>query len=154
MKANINHSIIDTGLVEFELRFDRGTEKVYFNPNDVDFFIRLTDMINGISDIYEEMEGKFEQATENLEKLEIMRELNSRVKDAFDEGFGNKVSDVIFKYISPHGIIKSKKQYYAFYILDYLMPLITEETGTTSRETNEALAKALAKHGKEFTHKI
>ena len=32
--------IIDTGLVEFVLPFDRGEEKIYFNPNDVEFFVR------------------------------------------------------------------------------------------------------------------
>lgn len=150
----VKNNIIDTGLVEFELPFDRGLEKIYFNPNDVEFFIRLTEMINNISSIYEELTEDFEKESNEIEKLKIIRNLNEKVKTAFDVAFGNAVSEVIFKYVSPHGIIKSKKQYYAFYILEYLMPLIEAETGNTSKETVSALEKAMNKHAAGYKHKI
>ena len=146
-------NIIDTGLVEFELPFDRGTEKIYFNPNDVEFFIRITDMINSISGIYDDLADEFEKTEDNLEKLEIIRRLNNKIKDAFDVAFGNNVADTIFKYVSPHGIVAGN-QYYSFYILDYLMPKIAEVTGETSKATNDALVKAMQKHGVEYQHKF
>ena len=146
-------NIIDTGLVEFELPFDRGTEKIYFNPNDVEFFIRITDMINSISGIYDDLSDEFEKTEDNFEKLEIIRRLNNKIKDAFDVAFGNNVADTIFKYVSPHGIVAGN-QYYSFYILDYLMPKIAEVTGETSKATNDALVKAMQKHGVEYQHKF
>ena len=146
-------NIIDTGLVEFELPFDRGTEKIYFNPNDIDFFIRLTDMINSISGMYDDLADEYEKTEDNFEKLEIIRKLNGRIKDAFDVAFGNNVADTIFKYVSPHGIVAGS-QYYSFYILDYLMPKIAEVTGETSKATNDALEKAMQKHGVKYQHKF
>lgn len=145
---------IDTGLVEFILPFDRGDEKIYFNPNDLDFFIRVTDMINVLSEKYEKAETEYDNASDGAEKIEITRKLNEEVKAEFDIAFGNKVSDVIFKYVSPNGIIKSKSQYYPFYILEYLMPKIEEETGKTSRATMTALEKAMSKHAVKYQHKF
>ncbi len=146
--------IIDTGLVEFVLPFDRGTEKIYFNPNDLDFFIRLTDMINNMSETYDKCAEEYEQATDSFAKLEITRNLNEKIKADFDVAFGNKVSDVIFKYVSPNGIIKAKSQYYPFYILEWLMPKIEEETGKTSKATMSALEKAMSKHTINYQHKF
>lgn len=146
-------NIIDTGLVEFELPFDRGTEKIYFNPNDVEFFIRLTDMINSISGLYDGLAEEYEKTEDSFEKLEIIRKLNGKIKDAFDVAFGNNVADTIFKYVSPHGIVAGN-QYYSFYILDYLMPKIAEITGKTSKDTNDALVKAMQKHGVKYQHKF
>ena len=148
-----NKNIIDTGLVEFKLPFDRGTEKIYFNPNDIEFFIRLTDMINSISGMYDDLADEYEKTEDNFEKLEIIRKLNGRIKDAFDVAFGNNVADTIFKYVSPHGIV-AKNQYYSFYILDYLMPLIEEETGKTSKATVSALEKAMNKHTAQYQYKF
>ena len=89
----------------------------------------------------------------SFEKLEIIRKLNGKIKDAFDVAFGNNVADTIFKYVSPHGIVAGN-QYYSFYILDYLMPKIGEVTGETSKATNDALAKAMQKHGVKYQHKF
>lgn len=149
----IKKNIIDTGLVEFELPFDRGTEKIYFNPNDIEFFIRITDMINSISGMYDDLADEYEKTEDSFEKLEIIRKLNVKIKDAFDVAFGNKVADTIFKYVSPHGIVAGN-QYYSFYILDYLMPKIAEVTGKTSKATNDALVKAMQKHGVKYQHKF
>ena len=146
-------NIIDTGLVEFELPVDRGTEKIYFNPNDIDFFIRLTDMINSISGMYDDLADEYEKTEDSFEKLEIIRKLNGKIKDAFDVAFGNKVADSIFKYVSPRGIVAGN-QYYSFYSLDYLMPKIAEVTGETSKATNDALVKAMQKHGVKYQHKF
>mgnify|MGYP003548242220 FL=1 len=146
-------NIIDTGLVEFELPFDRGTEKIYFNPNDIEFFIRLTDMINSISGMYDDLADEYEKTEDNFEKLEIIRKLNGKIKDAFDIAFGNNVADIIFKYVSPHGIVAGN-QYYSFYILEYLMPIIAEVTGKTSKAAVSALEKAMNKHTAQYQHKF
>lgn len=151
MATKIN--IINTGLVEFELPFDRGTEKIYFNPNDVEFFIRLTDMINSISGLYDDLADEYEKTEDNFEKLEVIRKLNQKIKDKFDVAFGNSVADTIFKYVSPHGIVAGN-QYYSFYILDFLMPLIEKETGKTSKATASALEKAMNKHTAKYQHKL
>ena len=146
-------NVIDTGLVEFKLPFDRGTEKIYFNPNDVEFFIRLTDMINSISGLYDDLADEYEKTEDSFEKLEIIRKLNGRIKDAFDIAFGNNVADTIFKYVSPHGIVAGN-QYYSFYILEYLMPKIADVTGKASKATTSALEKAMNKHTVKYQHKL
>ena len=148
-----NKNIIDTGLVEFKLPFDRGTEKIYFNPNDIEFFIRITDMINSISGMYDDLADEYEKTEDSFEKLEIIRKLNIKIKDAFDVAFGNNVADTIFKYVAPHGIVAGN-QYYSFYILDYLMPLIEEETGKTSKAAVSALEKAMNKHTEKYQYKF
>lgn len=147
------NDVIDTGLVEFELPFDRGLEKIYFNPNDVEFFIRLTDMINSISGMYDDLSDEYEKTEDNFEKLEIIRKLNDKIRNEFDIAFGNKVSDGIFKYVSPHGIV-AKNQYYSFYILEYLIPKIADVTGKTSKATTSALEKAMNKHTANYQHKF
>lgn len=146
-------NIIDTGLVEFELPFDRGTEKIYFNPNDVEFFVRLTDMIKSISEMYDNLADEYEQEKDDFGKLEIIHNLNEKIKEAFDVAFGNSVADTIFKYVSPHGIVAGN-QYYSFYILEYLMPVIADVTGKASKATTDALAKAMQKHGVKYQHKF
>jgi hypothetical protein len=55
--------------------------------------------------------------------------------------------------VSPHGIVAGN-QYYSFYILEYLMPLIAEETGKTSEATTSALEKAMNKHTSKYQHKF
>ena len=150
----IKNNVIDTGLVEFELKFDRGTEKIYFNPNDPEFFSRIADMIDHISDIYASYEDKYENAKESKDKLDLIRELGNEIRDNFDIAFGNNVSDAIFKYVSPHGFIKSKKEYYSFYILDILREMIEKEVGKTSKIVSEALQKANNKHTEKYSHKF
>lgn len=146
-------NIIDTGLVEFELPFDRGTEKIYFNPNDVEFFVRLTSMIKSISELYDNLADEYEKEKDDFGKLEIIHNLNEQIKEAFDVAFGNSVADTIFKYVSPHGIVAGN-QYYSFYILEYLMPIIADVTGKASKATTDALAKAMQKHGVKYQHKF
>ena len=46
------NNVIDTGLVSFKLPFDRGTEEIFFNPNDTDFFSRIRRMFDRIGEIY------------------------------------------------------------------------------------------------------
>lgn len=147
------NNIIDTGLVEFELPFDRGTEKIEFNPNDLDFFVRITDMIKSMEHIYDNATDEYEKADTIEAKMEITRNLNDTIRDAFDCAFGNKVSDKIFKYCSPHAIIKSKSQYYPFYFLEWILPEIEKETGKTSKATSSSLEKAMAKHATKYSYK-
>ena len=146
--------VIDTGLVEFELNFDRGKEKIYFNPNDPEFFSRIADMINHISGLYTTYEEKYENAKDSEEKLNTIRELGNEIRENFDLAFGNKVSDVIFKYVSPHGFIKSKMEYYSFYILDILREMIEKEVGKTSELVSIALQKANNRHTQKYAHKF
>lgn len=148
-----NKKVIDTGLVEFELPFDRGTEKIYFNPNDVEFYVRITDMINSISSLYDDLTEEFGKTEDSFEKLEIVRKLNVKVKDAFDVAFGNNVSETIFKYVSPNGIVAGN-QYYPFYILEFLIPLIEKETGKATKAMKSALEKATQKHAVKYQHKF
>lgn len=151
--------IISTGLVEFELNFDRGngnvcTEKVYFNPNDPEFFSRIADMIEYISGLYEGYEEKYANANDGKEKLKLVCELGDEIRQSFDVAFGNDVSSVIFKYVSPHGFIREMETYYSFYILDILRGKIEKELGETSKLVNEALKKANNKHTKKYAHKF
>lgn len=151
MKARITQNdVIDTGLVEFILPFDRGEEKIYFNPNDIDFFVRLTDMINSSSDLYEEKAELFEKEEDEIEKLRIIDSLNEQIKKEVDIAFGNDVSSKIFKYCSPVSIVKSKNTLYMFYILDWIIPKIQKETKETAGSAKSALDKAMAKHTQKY----
>lgn len=147
------NNVIDTGLVKFELPFDRGVEEIYFNPNDVEFFYRITNMINSISKLYDGLTEEYEKAKDEFQKIEILHNLNDKIKSAFDVAFGNSVADVIFKYVSPHGIVAGD-QYYCFYIIEYLIPKISEISGNTSNAAAAALEKAMNKHAVKYQHKI
>lgn len=147
------NNIIDTGLVEFELPFDRGTEKIYFNPNDTEFYYRLTEMIDSISKLYDDLKTEFDKNESGTAKIKFIHDINEKIKNAFDVAFGNNVSEIIFKYVSPHGIVAGN-QYYSFYILDYLIPKIAEISGETSEATIASLEKAMNKHTSKYQHKL
>ena len=142
---------IDTGLVRFELPFDRGMEEIFFNPNDIEFVGRIVDMMENISGIYILAEEEYNKdGIEPKEQLKILREANTKICDEFDFAFGNKVSDKMFKYCSPTSVVKGKNQYYTWYLLEMLFADIEKEVGVTMTSTNNNLKKIMDKHATNY----
>ena len=132
--------------------FDRGAEKIYFNPNDFELYNRITEAVNQLGEIYDGQDKKIEAAATVEEKLKVLADIDAAVKMKLDWAFGNNVSDTIFKYVSPHGIVKGN-QYFAFYVLEYIL----NQAGKIAKETSEAarkeLEKAMNKHAKKYVKK-
>lgn len=142
-----NKKIIDTGLVEFIIPFDRGEEKIYFNPNDTDFFLRIKNMFKKISQIYSNIKNEYEKEDiTTAEQIELSENANNEIKKEVDFAFGNKVSEGIFKYCSPTSFVKSKKMYFTYYILEFLLQEINDEIGEAVSESVKEMQKISQKY--------
>ena len=141
---------IDTGLVRFELPFDRGTEEIFFNPNDTGFFVRLKDLLDFLPEKYKEAFEKFNaEGVTKEEQINITRQVNEEICEQFDIAFGNKVSDKIFKWCSPTSVVRNLKMYYPYYFLQMISPDIEKETGEAMAEIQEEIKKISSKHNVE-----
>lgn len=154
MKAKIKNTVetIDTGLVEFKLPFDRGEVSIFFNPNDTEFYYRISKLIPTISELYEEAETELLNADDER-KLEIFHDYNGEIVNSFNEAFGNDVSN-LFKFVSPLGIIKSIGQPYMLYILEWLLPRIADETDETAKKAMAELEKAQKQYSAKTRKKM
>ena len=145
------NNIIDTGLVGCKLPFDRGTEEIFFNPNDTEFFSRVRRMFDRIGEIYKKAQEEYaKESIKTIEQLEISENANNEIKKEVDIAFGNIVSDKMFKYCSPTSFVKSQKKYYTYYILEYLLELINKEIGETVSESVKEMQKISQKYASKF----
>lgn len=141
---------IDTGLVRFELPFDRGPEEIFFNPNDTGFFVRLKDLLDFLPEKYKEAFERFNaEGVTKEEQINITRQVNEEICEQFDVAFGNKVSDKIFKWCSPTSVVRNLKMYYPYYFLQMISPDIEKETGEAMAEIQEEIKKISSKHNVE-----
>ena len=91
-------NIIDTGLVGFKLPFDRGTEEIFFNPNDTEFFSRVRRMFDRIGEIYKKTQEEYaREGIKTIEQLEISENANNEIKKEVDVAFLEQASDYLIK---------------------------------------------------------
>ena len=172
---------LSTGKVAFPIEFDNGDKAViYFNPNDRGIQERIksfeASIENRIKEIdLEKYKSRFEGNIpeidiDNPEKLlelsddelknlqsrldavnEIEAEYNKAIKDELDVVFGDKISDVAFRYCQPFDTVviedekgKEKREMYIMHFLHWLMV----ELKKYGAENKSAMDKHLAKYSK------
>ena len=172
---------LSTGKVAFPIEFDNGDKAViYFNHNDRGIQERIksfeASIENRIKEIdLEKYKSRFEGNIpeidiDNPEKLlelsddelknlqsrldavnEIEAEYNKAIKDELDVVFGDKISDVAFRYCQPFDTVviedengNEKREMYIMHFLHWLMV----ELKKYGAENKSAMDKHLAKYSK------
>lgn len=139
---------LKTGLIAFPIEFDNGEkDKIYFNPNDPDLFVRFSDfegrMNDKLSEI-EEMDLDNDGMPREKALVEMMRKINQSVYEEIDIAFGNKISDVVFKYCSPFAIVNGE------YFLEQFVAVIRPEINKYNEKANLELQKKKQKHIEKY----
>ena len=172
---------LSTGKAAFPIEFDNGDKAIiYFNPNDRGIQERIksfeASIENRIKEIdFEKYKSRFEGNIpeidiDNPEKLlelsddelknlqsrldavnEIEAEYNKAIKDELDVVFGDKISDVAFRYCQPFDTVviedengNEKREMYIMHFLHWLMV----ELKKYGAENKSAMDKHLAKYSK------
>jgi hypothetical protein len=139
---------LKTGLIAFPIEFDNGEkDKIYFNPNDPDLFIRFADfegkMNNRLAEI-KDVELENDGTPKEKALVEMMRGINQAICEELDIAFGNKISDVVFKYCSPFAIINGE------YFLEQFVMAIRPEISKYNEKANLELQKKKQKHIEKY----
>lgn len=139
---------LKTGLIAFPIEFDNGEkDKIYFNPNDPDLFIRFADFEGKMNDRLSEIKDvELENDGTPKEKgfIEMMRGINKAICEELDIAFGNKISDVVFKYCSPFAIVNGE------YFLEQFVMAIRPEISKYNEKANLELQKKKQKHIEKY----
>lgn len=171
--------ILSTGKVCFELEFDNGEKaKIHFNPNNREFLDRIKVFEKKINDRANKIdrekyatalsnelpeidfsnpdeflklsEKEIEEISETVDATcELAREYNTILKDEFDELFGEKMSDSVFKYCEPLDIVTYEigtgeivTEVFAAQFIRWLL----KEIKRYSDKTNEVLNRHVGKY--------
>lgn len=172
---------LSTGKVAFPIEFDNGDKAIiYFNPNDRGIQERIKSFEASIENRIKEIdiekyksrfegnipeididnpEKLFELSDDELKNLqsrldavnEIEAEYNKAIKDELDVVFGDKISDVAFRYCQPFDTVviedengNEKREMYIMHFLHWLMV----ELKKYGAENKSAMDKHLAKYSK------
>lgn len=139
---------LKTGLIAFPIEFDNGEkDKIYFNPNDPDLFIRFADFEDKMNDRFAELkdvELENDGTPKEKEFIEMMRGINKAICEELDIAFGNKISDVVFKYCSPFAIVNGE------YFLEQFVMAIRPEISKYNEKANLELQKKKKKHIEKY----
>lgn len=139
----------ETGLEEFEIEFaDRGiTEIIKFNPFDMDLPKRLFEAQKTIEEKVKEVK-KIDVDENGMpgadECAEYLNSINKIVYDAIDYAYGNKISDVVFKYCGPFAIIKD--EYYIWSFMEKTGKVLEPIIAQTREKANAKLNKHIKKY--------
>nr|DAG65981.1 MAG TPA: tail assembly chaperone [Caudoviricetes sp.] len=142
--------VIKSGLLEFPIKFDTGHEGILkFNPNDVDFYSKLVNFENNMKDIYEDFESK---KTENsFEIVSILKnDTCKKIKELFNDVFGENASEEIFKYASPISFVDNV--YYPYYFLNLFMPEVVNAMDNNNKQAKEKMEQ-MFKHTSKYMGK-
>ena len=139
---------LKTGLIAFPIEFDNGEkDKIYFNPNDPDLFIRFADFEDKMNDRLakiKDVELENDGTPKEMALVEMMRGINNAICEELDIAFGNKISDVVFKYCSPFAIVNGE------YFLEQFVMAIRPEISKYNEKANLELQKKKQKHIEKY----
>jgi hypothetical protein len=172
-EENIMAIKLSTGKVKFPIEFDNGTkDAIYFNPNDPDLMARFIGAKDKISQRVQEMnfddielnnDGEpvqvnnvdeiFDLPAEKLQAIEKQAEQASKaiseakriICEELDRAFDSNVSEVLFRYCSPLGIVDGN--YYIIHVLNALTPEIQKHATKANAQADEKMKKHLNKYG-------
>lgn len=141
---------LSTGKIPFWIEFDNGDKDcIYFNPNDPDFALRLTDFQSRIEKRVAEtqnMELGVDGEPKNKDLLEEFRGIKNILCEEMDHAFGGDISAVVFKHCSPFAIING--DYFVLQFLEGISPEIEEHIKKANADVEKKMAKHLDKYKK------
>ncbi len=141
---------LSTGKVAFPIEFDNGDKDcIYFNPNDPNLSIRLTDFQDKITARVKELEDMkltAEGAPEDGNVIESFRKFQNVLFEELDIAFGGEVSAVVFKHCSPFAIVGG--DYFIMQFVEAIKPEIEKHNKKANSDVEKKMAKHLNKYKK------
>lgn len=141
---------LSTGKVAFPIEFDNGDKDcIYFNPNDPNLSIRLTDFQDKIMERVKELEDmrlNAEGKPEDSSAIEDFRKFQNVLFEELDIAFGGEVSAVVFKHCSPFAIVGG--DYFIMQFVEAIKPEIEKHIKKANADVEKKMAKHLNKYKK------
>ncbi len=141
---------LSTGKIAFPIEFDNGDKDcIYFNPNDPNLSIRLTDFQDKITARVKELEDMkltAEGTPEDGNVIESFRKFQNVLFEELDIAFGGEVSAVVFKHCSPFAIVGG--DYFIMQFVDAIKPEIEKHIKKANSDVEKKMAKHLDKYKK------
>lgn len=141
---------LSTGKVAFPIEFDNGDKDcIYFNPNDPNLSIRLTDFQNKITARAKELDDmrlNAEGKPEDNSVIEDFRKFQNVLFEELDIAFGGEISAIVFKHCSPFAIVGG--DYFIMQFVEAIKPEIEKHIKKAKAEVEKKMAKHLDKYKK------
>lgn len=141
---------LSTGKVAFPIEFDNGDKDcIYFNPNDPNLSIRLTDFQDKITARVKELDDmklNAEGTPEDNSVIEEFRKFQNVLFEELDIAFGGEVSAVVFKHCSPFAIVGG--EYFIMQFVESIKPEIEKHIKKANADVEKKMAKHLNKYKK------
>lgn len=141
---------LSTGKVAFPIEFDNGDKDcIYFNPNDPNLSIRLTDFQNKITARAKELDDmrlNAEGKPEDNSVIEDFRKFQNVLFEELDIAFGGEISAVVFKHCSPFAIVGG--EYFIMQFVEAIKPEIEKHIKKANADVEKKMAKHLNKYKK------
>ena len=141
---------LSTGKVAFPIEFDNGDKDcIYFNPNDPNLSIRLTDFQDKITARVKELDDmrlNAEGKPEDSSVIEDFRKFQNVLFEELDIAFGGEVSAVVFKHCSPFAIVGG--DYFIMQFVEAIKPEIEKHIKKANADVEKKMAKHLNKYAK------
>ena len=141
---------LSTGKVAFPIEFDNGDKGcIYFNPNDPNLSIRLTDFQDKITARVKELDDmrlNAEGKPEDNSIIEDFRKFQNVLFEELDIAFGGEVSAVVFKHCSPFAIVGG--DYFIMQFVEAIKPEIEKHIKKANADVEKKMAKHLNKYKK------
>lgn len=135
---------LSTGVIGFPIEFDNGDKQIiYFNPNDLELFVRLKKFENGLSkriNQIKDIELNNDGSAVNDAEAQLVEKLMQAIKEEVDYAFNSSISNVVFKYCSPLAVVNGE-----FYVEAFLTAL-TPEIKREIEKSNKKLEKHIGKY--------
>ena len=138
---------LNKGLQPFDIYFEDidEHETIYFNPSDSDLIPRLSKSMENIKKIL--MNFKTDPNDDAYKIVEKIDETENTICNEIDYGFGNKVSDIVFKHCGVMSVANGE-----FYILSFfnaILPEIKKMSGGLQKQASSNAEKYIKKWGKK-----
>lgn len=141
---------LSTGKVAFPIEFDNGDKDcIYFNPNDPNLSIRLTDFQDKITERLKELDNfalSAEGTPEDNAIIDNFRKFQNILFEELDIAFGGEVSAVVFKHCSPFAIVNG--DYFIMQFVEAIKPEIEKHIKKANADVEKKMAKHLNKYKK------
>ena len=141
---------LSTGKVAFPIEFDNGDKDcIYFNPNDPNLSIRLTDFQDKITERLKEFDNialSAEGTPEDNAIIDNFRKFQNVLFEELDIAFGGEVSAVVFKHCSPFAIVGG--DYFIMQFIEAIKPEIEKHIKKANADVEKKMAKHLNKYKK------
>lgn len=141
---------LSTGKVAFPIEFDNGDKDcIYFNPNDPNLSIRLTDFQDKITARVKELDDmrlNAEGKPEDNSGIEDFRKFQKVLFEELDIAFGGEVSAVVFKHCSPFAVVGG--DYFIMQFVEAIKPEIEKHIKKAKADVEKKMEKHLNKYKK------